>query len=347
LKRRDQTKIVCGEKVMMTGRIERIRALYRAKRMPRGGFTLVELLVVIAIIGILVALLLPAIQAARESARRTECTNHLRQIGLAVQTYHDAKGSFPNGRNSPNEIGVSWAYFILPQIEEQSIFDVYVASKPVFDDANKLAMRTPISVYACPSRRAAAADRDFDNDDEPPVVRAAAVLGDYAANAGLEEDIGMEGNDFANGVLDLTLAGPIFSGSKIRARQVTDGLSKTLAVGERHIPPEQPDWPADRIHLVQGDTCFLSSDNLAAILRGAEDGLARDPSDPADDVFGGPHSGVTLFVFLDGHTDALRNDSSAKAFGVNPRKVEDINVDDEWLWLAALSTVAGEETVSE
>jgi hypothetical protein len=163
----------------------------------------------------------------------------------------------------------------------------------------------------------------------------------------LEEDIGMEDNDFADGVLDLTIAGPIFSGSKIRDRQVTDGLSRTLAVGERHIPPEQSDFPADQIHFSQGDTCFLASDHIATILRGAEDGLAQDLSDPDDNKFGGPHPGVTLFVYLDGHAGSHRNDSAAKAFGVNPRNVEDIDVDDEWLWLAALSTVAGEETVAD
>jgi hypothetical protein len=118
-------------------------------------------------------------------------------------------------------------------------------------------------------------------------------------------------------------------------------------VGERHIPPEQSGWDPNKIHFEQGDTCFLASDHLMTILRGTEDGLARDESDDANDVFGGPHSGITQFVFLDGHTEGLRNDNATKAFGVNPKKVEDINVDDEWLWLAALSTVAGEETVSE
>jgi prepilin-type N-terminal cleavage/methylation domain-containing protein len=311
------------------------------------AFTLVELLVVIAIIGILVALLLPAIQAAREAARRTQCTNQLRQIGLAVQTYHDARGNFPSGRNTNDQYGVSWAYYILPQLEEQVLYDAYVPKERVDSDVNARAMRTPISVYACPSRRPPAADRDFDNNEDAPLVRAAAVLGDYAANAGLEEDIGMEGNDFNAGKIDLTLAGPIYSGSKIRARQVTDGLSKTLAVGERHIPPEQPDWPADRIHLFQGDTCFLASDALMTILRGAEDGLASDMTDPSEDVVGGDHPGVTMFVFLDGHSQAFASGNSATTHGVNPLKVEDINIDPQWLWLGAMSTVAGGETVSE
>ena len=148
------------------------------------GFTLVELLVVIAIIGVLVALLLPAIQAAREAARRSECMNHLKQMGLAIQNHHDAKQHFPVGRNGRNQMSVSWAYFILPQIEEPAMYDAYDDIVRVDDEKNARTMRTPIAVYACPSRRSPAADRNFDNNEEPPAVLAAASLGDYAANAG-------------------------------------------------------------------------------------------------------------------------------------------------------------------
>ena len=89
------------------------------------AFTLVEVLVVIAIIGILVALLLPAIQAARESARRSECQNHVKQIVLAVQTHHDTKKWFPTGRDKPDQFGVSWAFQLLPQIEEMALFTAF------------------------------------------------------------------------------------------------------------------------------------------------------------------------------------------------------------------------------
>src|SRR5215216_110308 len=94
------------------------------------AFTLVELLVVIAIIGLLVALLLPAVQAAREAARRTGCTNNLKQIALALLNYHDARGHFPLGAYSAieedhpaEEDGLGWATQILPQLEEQSVYD--------------------------------------------------------------------------------------------------------------------------------------------------------------------------------------------------------------------------------
>ena len=309
------------------------------------AFTLVELLVVIAIIGALVALLLPAVQAARESARRTQCTSQLREIGLALQNYHSAYKRYPMGRNGMDQFAVSWAYEILPQLEQQNIYDAFDPTQRVDAPANAGAMRVPISIYACPSRRAPAADRDFDNNEQPSIEEGAAVLGDYAANAGLEENTGMEGNDFINGGLDLTLAGPLFSGSKISARQVTDGLSNTLAIGERHIPPVQADWPQGRIHARQGDTCFLCGDSLKTVLRGVEDGLAVGPDDRDDEVFGSLHPEITLFVFLDGHVEGLSEGSRAGASGVNPSQAPDIRIDDRWLWLGALSTVAGGEVV--
>ncbi len=95
------------------------------------GFTLVELLVVIAIIGILVALLLPAIQAAREAARRTQCNNNLKNIGLGLQNYHDTYKTFPMGamhtgyahRRTTRPFGPSWQYGILPFMEQRNIYD--------------------------------------------------------------------------------------------------------------------------------------------------------------------------------------------------------------------------------
>src|SRR5215475_8654036 len=100
------------------------------------GFTLVELLVVIAIIGILVAFLLPAIQAAREAARRTQCQNNLKQIGLAVQSHHDTRKAFPMGRNRIDQFAVSWAFFLLPYMEETSIYNSWDGTARVDDPKN-------------------------------------------------------------------------------------------------------------------------------------------------------------------------------------------------------------------
>src|SRR5438045_7207734 len=89
----------------------------------RGAFTLVELLVVIAIIGLLVALLLPAVQAAREAARRMQCTNHLRQLNLSLHNFHDVNGTFPKQTSPGGLTGVSWLCLVLPYLEQKSLAD--------------------------------------------------------------------------------------------------------------------------------------------------------------------------------------------------------------------------------
>ena len=298
----------------------------------RQGFTLVELLVVIAIIGILIALLLPAIQAAREAARRNQCQNNLKQMGLAVQMHHDAKKVFPTGRNGTTQKSVSWAFYLLPQLEETAVYEAYDKNLFVSDPGNSRAMRTPIAVYYCPTRRGGnpKADRNFDNNDDPPLPEHMGVAagGDYAANAGHEEDTNMEGNDFKGGVIDKALAGPIFSGSKYAAKHISDGLSGTLAIGERHIPPVEDGTPVEMEHFKIGDTCFLAGDTIDTILAGTDEGLAQRPDDDEEHTFGSLHSGVVQFVYLDGHVDALATDI-------------DVSV------LMALSSIGGGEVVQK
>lgn len=141
------------------------------RRSGRVGFTLVELLVVIAIIGILVALLLPAVQAAREAARRTQCVNNLRNLGVAIHNYHDAVGHLPEGSPYSRPTGESvwaegpWSSLILPYLEEQALADQLRQGVPFFQanfrraatDTNpervalRAALTTVLSVYICPS----------------------------------------------------------------------------------------------------------------------------------------------------------------------------------------------------
>jgi prepilin-type N-terminal cleavage/methylation domain-containing protein/prepilin-type processing-associated H-X9-DG protein len=302
----------------------------KCRRLQR-AFTLVELLVVIAIIGILVALLLPAIQAAREAARRNQCQNNLKQMGIAVQMHLDTKKVFPMGRNGTDQKAVSWAYYLLPYLEERSVYDSYNKSIPVYDKANAPAMRVPMSIYVCPTRRGTPkADRNFDDDDKapPPEYRGVATEGDYGANAGLEEDTGMEGNDFKAGAIDRSLAGPIVSGSKYSAKHVTDGMASTFAIGEKHIRPVPNNVDEGKDHFEIGDTAFLAGDAINTILKCTEDGLATGPDDTHEHVFGSLHSGVVQFVFLDGHVDAISNDI-------------DVNS------LKAMSTIGGGEVVQK
>lgn len=295
------------------------------------GFTLVELLVVIAIIGILIGFLLPAIQAARESARRSQCQNNLKQVAVAVQTHHDVRKQFPMGRNRIDQKAVSWAFFLLPQLEESSVFSSYQQNARVDDPANAQAMRTPIATYACPTRRKAASDRNFDNNDQPPQVLGAAALGDYAANAGEKFDTGMIGGDSGAAVFgqyNRREAGPIFSGSRVSARQVTDGLSKTLAVGERHLPPVPANTALEMEHYAVGDTAFIAGDTPHTSFRGSENGLATGPDDPDKTKFGSEHPNVVQFAYLDGHVEALDKNISTET-------------------LMALSTIGGDEVVPE
>lgn len=167
------------------------------------GFTLVELLVVIAIIAILVALLLPAVQAAREAARRTQCLNHLKQIGLAALTHENSNRFLPSGGWSALGVGDAdrgfgrsqpggWMYAILPYLEEQALFDLpgdgdpTVVSLEQRTRAGQL-QRTPVATYNCPSRRPAIPYPYVLGNNWTPfnsVKPDFAVRGDYGANSG-------------------------------------------------------------------------------------------------------------------------------------------------------------------
>ena len=126
------------------------------KTKTKGAFTLVELLVVIAIIGILIALLLPAVQAAREAARRMQCSGNMKQTALALHNYASAVGTFPPGGITEGpccsaKSGTNWAICILPYIEQQDLFDRYDQDAFNEDDINAPVRETRVSVYTCPS----------------------------------------------------------------------------------------------------------------------------------------------------------------------------------------------------
>ena len=130
------------------------------KQKMRFGFTLVELLVVIAIIGILIGLLLPAVQSVREAARRTQCMNNLRQVGLATISFHDSQGAFPPARTATsNQVlplfakngPASWVVRILPFIEQNNLYKQWDLTD-LYENQPEVAIATPVSTMLCPSR---------------------------------------------------------------------------------------------------------------------------------------------------------------------------------------------------
>src|SRR6188474_2229539 len=158
-------------------------------RTNRPGFTLVELLVVIAIIGVLVALLLPAVQAAREAARRSQCQNHLKQLGLGIHNFEDVYKSLPHSRYDAR---YTWAVELLPFIEQRALFEQWDLTKNYYSQKD-VARLTTVPIYFCPSRRShkqgqqgsisvAGGDPTLDVPDNTTNPMMPGALSDYAGS---------------------------------------------------------------------------------------------------------------------------------------------------------------------
>ena len=252
------------------------------QRCERIGFTLVELLVVIAIIGILVGLLLPAVQSAREAARRLQCSNNLKQLGLAVHNYHSAHRLFPTGyctfatssgngpawaHIDPNTWdaapGWAWGALLLPFLEQGNIANALEFERPAWDPGNAALVSTQLSVFLCPSAS---------GDQQPFVVRGPTgspldiqgrnvTLGrsNYVASHGQESCWGecgsaLTGLVFTNiytsethtiridGDASRVADGPFYRNSHVSFRDVTDGTTNTIFLGEHSSRLSEKTW---------------------------------------------------------------------------------------------------------
>jgi prepilin-type N-terminal cleavage/methylation domain-containing protein len=216
----------------------------------RRGFTLIELLVVIAIIAILIALLLPAVQQAREAARRSQCKNNLKQIGLAMHNYHDVFNKFPPGYvyYTPSQVAAnpaahwSWSAFILPYIEQGVLFNqLRVGNLTVDQDLNtaatSAAMQNPLPAYLCPSDNVPGvnsyAPGTGNSRSITPSGGSATFISasSYVAvnnNWGVKNAKATNSLDGASGSV-----ATFYANSNTNIRDMTDGTSNTLLVGER------------------------------------------------------------------------------------------------------------------
>ncbi len=304
------------------------------------GFTLVELLVVIAIIGVLVALLLPAVQAAREAARRTQCKNNLKQMALGALNHYDVQKHFPTGgwgwfwvgdpdRGFGKDQPGGWIYNTLPFLEQQALHDLGKDGQPdAVTQGQKLGARTliesPLDTTTCPSRRPGGLTFPYIgtggmyNSLKPTVTGRS----DYAVNAGSTH---VESNAFPSSYAaapgfnwfeatlgqdpSAVLNGISFQRSQVTLQQVTDGSSNTYMVGEKALTSTNYESGADAGDNETWCTGY-NNDNFRKTASGAFGSLAAltplldatvyPANVPGQDAFGSAHAGGVNMAYCDG-----------------------------------------------
>ena len=252
------------------------------------GFTLIELLVVIAIIAVLIALLLPAVQSAREAARRLQCVNNLKQIGIALHGYHETHGTFPAGgwiavSTQPQTINmnIGWSAVVLPWLEQRNLFDSLNLSLPYNNAVNSTAGYTVLNVYLCPS--------------EPRKT----FWNLYPGDTFLAADADYGGMYGPRGLVSPTDSnnpprGPMIYNQNISLAQITDGASQTIQIGE--------DPEAINAMWISGHNNFDQSKPINA----------RPPEEYGEELTS-QHPGGVNTLFCDGSVHFLKNSMNVNA----------------------------------
>ena len=265
----------------------------------RRGFTLIELLVVIAIIAVLIALLLPAVQQAREAARRTQCKNNLKQLGVALHNYHDTFGALPPGwigvTNGASDIygmnGWGWGARILPQLDQSPLFsqiDFNSKMDSTTSPQNSSARIKSIPAFLCPSDAASGNTWTIQNASGTNLVDLATA--NYVGVFGVSDIDDCVGAPNSPCVGE----GTFFQNSRIQFRDFTDGLSNTISVGEHKSRRDSGvNWNSTWTGVVA-----KGNDALVRIL-GTTDHTPNSPANHIDD-FSSYHVGGAHFTMGDG-----------------------------------------------
>jgi len=295
------------------------------RHLTRRAFTLVELLVVIAIIGVLVALLLPAVQSAREAARRMQCSNHVKQIMLSMHHFHDANLVLPPGAvrggsktaahakfNIPTGVAHGWGQFILPFLEQKSLHDKYVWSQDWRHADNKPVVSTHVKVFNCPS---SPLQRQFENRTQDGWTVYAA-----AADYGILN--GVSANMVALGLVEPGTAGAPEGVMKVneplRFSEIVDGTSNTFWLDECAARPKRY---RRGLKLIVGDqgapNASAFSDSNEHVIHGATVTGSSQPGAYAinvsnEDEMLSFHPGGVMAGFGDGSVRFLREDIQMK-----------------------------------
>ena len=280
------------------------------------AFTLVELLVVIAIVGTLVGLLLPAVQAAREAANRSSCQNDLKQLGIALQGFHDARRKLPagyvsafDGAGADTGPGWGWGALVLPWMEQSSIHSRIDFASPIEAAANAEARTAVVKPYLCPSDTAPSTPFPVGPRDRSGRLGSTLCTlapSNYVGNFGVSEP-GVDGE------------GVFFRGSEIAFRDITDGLSTTFMVGERSFRFAEATWVgavsgAQQVPAPSSPMAFQINNASNFVL--AHTGESFDGAQGASEIndFTSRHGRGGNYLFADAHVGMLGEETDYATF---------------------------------
>ncbi|MHB1423496.1 MAG: DUF1559 domain-containing protein [Gemmataceae bacterium] len=280
----------------------------------RSAFTLIELLVVIAIIAILIGLLLPAVQQVREAASRTQCTNNLHQMGMAIFNYQGVYHALPPSRIGPQH--ATWFVVILPFMEQDNLYNQWNLANNYYEQSPAV-RNALVKQYICPTRRGVAmpsTQYEISSTGIPDSQLHPGTQGDYACNGGQFYNAIVD-NPLCRGAMcyanaQVNSSGQVTSSfSQTDLRDITDGTSQTFLVGEKHqvlsrFGQSGPIWGEGSIY--NGDFPRNFSRIAGQTLWNLGQG-PNDDSGPFHCKFGSWHPGICQFLFADGHVVSLAN----------------------------------------